>query len=233
MIESIERTRLSDVVADRLKQYIVDEGLRPGDRLPTEGQLAASFGVSRLSLREATKSLGFLGILDAKPGRGLTVGRVNMDRVTNCLGFHPDLLDADPFALIDTRIVIETGVLPHVARRMKEDATIHERLSAINHELAQARTLARFVELDIQFHRGLIESSGLTPLIPFVDVLTVFFRRFRESVKKAEWSSGIASHQEILDALQAGCVDRASDLLHAHIESHKKRMQEQGKENLS
>jgi len=233
MIESIERTRLSDVVADRLKQYIVDEGLRPGDRLPTEGQLAASFGVSRLSLREATKSLGFLGIVEAKPGRGLTVGRVNMDRVTNYLGFHPDLLDADPFALIDTRILIETGVLPHVARRMKDDATIHERLSAINRELAQARTLARFVELDIQFHRGLIESSGLTPLIPFADVLTVFFRRFRESVKKAEWSSGIASHQEILDALQAGCVDRASDLLCAHIESHKKRIQEQGKENLS
>ena len=227
MIETIGRTRLSDVVADRLKQYIVDEGLKPGDRLPTEGQLAASFGVSRLSLREATKSLGFLGIVDAKPGRGLTVGRVNMDRMTNYLGFHPDLLDADPFALIDTRIVIETGVLPHVARRMKDDATIHERLSAINHELAQARTLARFVELDIQFHRGLIESSGLTPLIPFVDVLTVFFRRFRESVKKAEWSRGIAAHQDIIDALQAGSVDRASDLLHAHIESHKKRMQEQ------
>jgi len=104
--------------------------------------------------------------------------------VTNCLGFHPDLLDAEPFAMIDTRIVIETGVLPHVARRMKEDATIHERLSVINRELAQARNLAQFVELDIQFHRGLIENSGLTPLIPFADVLTVFFQRFRESVKK-------------------------------------------------
>ncbi len=34
---------------------------------------------------------------------------------------------------------------------------------------------------------------------------------------------------EVIDALQAGCVDRASDLLHAHIESHKKRMQEQDK----
>jgi DNA-binding GntR family transcriptional regulator len=149
-----------------------------------------------------------------------------LDRVTNCLGFHPQLLEADPFALIDTRIVIETGVLPHVARRMKDDATIHERLSAINRELAQARTLVRFVELDIQFHRGLIECSGLTPLIPFADVLTVFFRRFRESVKKAEWSRGIAAHQDIIDALQAGRVERASDLLHAHIVSHKKRIQQ-------
>lgn len=225
MIESIERTRLSDVVADRLKQYIVDEGLRPGDRLPTEGQLAVSFGVSRLSLREATKSLGFLGIVEAKPGRGLTVGRVNMDRVTNHLGFHSDLLDADPFALIDTRILIETGVLPHVARRMEQDSTIYDRLNAINRELSEATTLARFVELDIQFHRGLIGCSGLTPLIPFVDVITVFFRRFRESVKKTEWPHGVASHQQIIDALQSGRVDRASDLLHAHIGSHKERIQ--------
>ncbi len=227
MIQSIDRTKLSDVVADRLKAYIFEQDLKPGDRLPTETQLAASFGVSRLSLREATKSLGFLGILAAKPGRGLTVGRVNMNRITECLGFHPALQDAEPQVLIDTRVIIELGVLPHVASRMSSDPAIHERLNGINRELREAKTLQRWVELDIEFHQSLIEASGLTPLMAFADVLSVFFRRFRESVKKAEWSKGVVSHQAIIDELQAGHVAQAESLLRAHIESHKTRMQEQ------
>ena len=136
MLEVIERSKLREVVLSRLRKYIVDESLRPGDRLPTETELAARFGVSRLSLREATKSLEMLGIVQAKPGRGLTVGHVNMDRVTEYLGFHPALQNVAPDVLIDTRLVIETGVLPHVARRMSRDPAIYEKLDGINRELA-------------------------------------------------------------------------------------------------
>jgi DNA-binding GntR family transcriptional regulator len=58
----------------------------------------------------------------------------------------------------------------------------------------------------------------------FTDVLAVFFRRFRESVKKAEWSRGIESHQQIIDALKAGRVQEADRELRTHIESHKERI---------
>ena len=63
MLATIERAKLRDVVADRLRAFISHENLKPGDRLPTETQLAVRFGVSRLSLREATKWLEFLGIV--------------------------------------------------------------------------------------------------------------------------------------------------------------------------
>ena len=82
VLKTIERAKLRDVVTTQLKSFIVDEKLMPGDRLPTESELAERFGVSRLSLREATKTLEFLGIIEARPGRGLTVGRVNLERVT-------------------------------------------------------------------------------------------------------------------------------------------------------
>ena len=59
-----------------IKQYIIEQKLMPGDRMPTETQLAETFGISRLSLREATKSLEFLGIIESKTGVGLTVGRL-------------------------------------------------------------------------------------------------------------------------------------------------------------
>ncbi len=224
MLEAVERAKLRDIVADRLKTYIVNEQLVPGDRLPTETELATRFGVSRLSLREATKSLEFLGIVSAKPGRGLTVGSVNMERVTEYLGFHPGLHDAPPLILIDTRVVLETGVLPYVSARMKQDPALYTKLNGINAELRHARTLQRWVELDIAFHHELISASGLSPLMAFSDVLAVFFQRFRESVKKAEWTNGVESHQKIIDALQAGNVSVAEKALRSHIESHRDRL---------
>jgi DNA-binding FadR family transcriptional regulator len=223
MLKTVKRAKIRDVVARRLKDYIADELLQPGDRLPTETELASRFGVNRLSLREATKALEFLGILDARPGRGLTVGRIDIDRVIDHLGFHPALHDISPDELIDTRVVVETGVLPFVARRMRDDRAIYARLKAINEELRAARSLRKFVELDIEFHHELMSSSGLSPLAAFSDMLVVFFRRFRESVKRAEWQRGVESHARILDALRSGNVSAANKRLRSHIESHRKR----------
>lgn len=225
MLDTVDRPKLRDVVAQRLKTFISDENLKSGDRLPTETELATKFGVSRLSLREATKALEFIGIVESKPGRGLTVGRVNMERVTEYLGFHPALHDVSPLELIDTRVVIEAGVLPQVAARMKRDPAIYPSLNAINEELRQARTVQRWLELDIAFHRGLIAASGLSPLLAFGDLLAVFFQRFRESVKVAEWAKGVESHQRILDALASGRVREAGRDLRDHIESHRGRLE--------
>ena len=217
----IDRPKIRDVVASRLKAYITEQQLRPGDRLPTETELAVQFGVSRLSLREATKALEFLGILEAKPGRGLTVGQVNIERVTEYLGFHPSLHDALPDHLIETRIVIEIGVLPYVMQKMQEDPGIHAELKRINDELRRAKDLQFFIELDIAFHRCLVESSGLTPLLAFNDLLSIFFLRFRESVKKAAWMAGIEGHRRIIDALKDQDLKTACDELRRHIEHHR------------
>lgn len=223
MIEVIARSKLRDVVLNELRKMILDADLKPGDRLPTETELATRFGVSRLSLREATKSLEMLGIVEARPGKGLTVGHMNMNRVTEYLGFHPALQNVPPDVLINTRLVIETGVLPYVARRMSDDASIYARFDAINGELRQARDVQRWVEFDIAFHRELIAASGLLPLAAFHDVLDVFFKRFRESIQKAEWPKGIESHQCIIDALRDGRVADAESRLRIHIESHRHR----------
>jgi DNA-binding FadR family transcriptional regulator len=224
MLVTVPRPKIRDLVALQLKSYITTRDLKPGDRLPTETELAALFGVSRLSLREATKSLEFLGIVEARPGLGLTVGQVNMDRVTEYLGFHPALQQASPAQLIQTRIVIETGVLPYIMRQMRQDAAVYAALKQLNDQLRRAKELARWVELDIAFHRLLVESSGLSPLLAFNDLLAVFFQRFRESVKKAEWKQGIESHQRLIDALRDQKLDAACDELRRHVESHSQRL---------
>lgn len=221
MARSVERVKLRDVAARGVRSLITERGLRPGDRLPTETELAARFGVSRPILREATKSLEFLGLLEARPGRGLTVGRVDLSHVRELIGSHPALVGVSARELIDSRVLIETGVLPQVARNMKADGGIHDRLRGINDRLATATAVGDWIELDIAFHRELISSSGLGPMMAVGDVLTVFFQRFRESVEHAAWPGGVASHSKIIDSLRAGRVRDAERELRTHIESHR------------
>ncbi len=224
MLRTLARRNIRDQAAQQIKEYILAQQLRPGDRLPTENQLAEQFGVSRLSVREATKALEFLGIIEAKPGVGLTVGQIDMTRVTEHLGFHPALQSVDPGQLIDTRVIIETGVIPHVIRRMAADRSIHDRLQSLVDQFRTARDLQTWIDLDIAFHRTLLEASDLAPIIAFGDLLHVFFQRFRESVRKAEWKAGIESHQHIVDLLNKGKARQAANELRTHIESHRQRL---------
>src|SRR5436305_1829166 len=107
---------------------------------------------------------------------------------------------------------------------MVEDLSIRERLQGLVDRFRLASDLKTFIDLDIEFHRTLLESSGLEPLVAFGDLLHVFFRRFRESVKKAGWKVGIESHQRIVDLLATGDSQAAACELRRHIESHLERI---------
>lgn len=222
-MQILRRAKVRDQASEQIKQFIMANKLVPGDRLPTETQLAETFGISRLSVREATKALEFLGIVESKTGVGLTVGRIDMNRLTEHLGFHTALLDVDPQQLIDSRVILETGVLPHVIKRMANDPSIEAQLRNIVDKFYLARDLKTFIKLDIEFHRTLLEASGLQPLVAFGDLLHVFFQTFRESVKKAGWKVGSEGHRRLVDHLAAGRVKAATEELRNHIESHRER----------
>jgi GntR family transcriptional regulator, transcriptional repressor for pyruvate dehydrogenase complex len=222
MPEAITRRNLSEVVAERIKQYIIDHSLKPGDRLPTEQELSDRFGVSRVSTREATKALGFLGIINAAPRRGLVVGHVNMKRVTDYLGFHLAISDFPRPQLLDARIVIETGALPHVMRRMADEPSLYDRLVTIADLLQAAPGLDERIAADAAYHRALLDASGVGPLLAFHDLLTIFFNSFRRSLASGDWEVGIRQHRQILDALRAGELKLACDVLTSHVDYHRK-----------
>lgn len=223
-MQTLRRPKVRDQAAEQIQRFIVEQKLVAGDRLPTETQLAEILGISRPTLREATKSLEFLGIVESRTGVGLTVGRIDMRRVAERLGMHTGLLDVDPHQLIDSRVILETGVLPHVVRRMRADSGIETRLRQLVDQFRSARDLRTWIDLDIRFHHSLLDASGLQPLVAFGDLLHIFFQRFRESVKKAEWKAGVESHQSLVDHLSKGRVESATAELRTHIESHRERI---------
>lgn len=220
----IERQRLSDVLVSRIHDHIVQKQLNPGDRLPTEQELAKQYGVSRLAVREATKALGFLGIIESSPKRGLTVGSLAFERVAPLLRVHPSSRNVTPDELISTRIVIETGALPFVMKRMATDESIYLRIKAINDEMAASTSLDLWIRHDIAFHNALLHESGLRTLVAFGELLHMFFHQFREDVTVEEWQAGVAIHRKILEFMHEGNLLAAIEELRAHISSRTERI---------
>jgi len=223
-IESVSKPKKSEIVAAKIRDYIVAHDLNPGDRLPTEGELALRFGVSRVSVREATQALGFLGILEAAPRRGLTVGQISMKRLSRYLGFHFAVGNYPVDELIETRVVVETGGLRHVAEQMKRDKSIYAHLHELNDQLRRAHGSREWIRGETRFHCALVAASGLRGLSAFNDLLQVFFQRFRKDFPPPQWGLAVDSHQQIIDGLRDGNHDLARILLIEHIESLRDRI---------
>ena len=97
-----------ELVAERLLQYVADEGLRPGDRLPTERGLAEILHTTRNVTREAVKVLAALGRLSVRKGAGIFVAAPSGFMAGEMLAhFQPTDLD-HVLMLLDFRRLIET-----------------------------------------------------------------------------------------------------------------------------
>jgi GntR family transcriptional regulator, transcriptional repressor for pyruvate dehydrogenase complex len=221
MINSpVKRKSLSEEVALKIRNHIISNALKAGDRLPTEQEMADSFGVSRISVREATKALNFFGVIDAAPRRGLRVGSVNMQRVAEVLGFHFALDNYPRELLLKARLVIEIGSLQYAMEAMAANPALYQQLSDMCRQLENTEDPDSFIQQDAAFHHALVQASGIEPLVAFDDVLQVFFARFRDKVIKIKkgWVAGAGVHQQIIDALRGRDLIGAESLLRKHLE---------------
>jgi GntR family transcriptional regulator, transcriptional repressor for pyruvate dehydrogenase complex len=213
----IHRKRLSEELTLQLRQHITDNGLKPGDSLLTEQEMMAQFGVSRSVVREATKALDFLGIIDAVPSRGMVLDEFDFDRASEYFGFHFAVSHYPKEHLLRTRVVIETGSLFYVAEAMKRDAGVYAELRRCAEEGPRPDELADepWIDYDIAFHRALVDASGIAPLASFCDLLEAFFQKIRGTVPSNPHVTD--KHVEIVEALHKEDLGRAIDLLRDHF----------------
>jgi GntR family transcriptional regulator, transcriptional repressor for pyruvate dehydrogenase complex len=213
----LRRKRLSEELTAQLRKHIIDQGLKPGDPLLTEQEMVERFGVSRSVVREATKALDFLGIINAVPRRGMVLDNFDFSRVSEYFGFHFALSDYPGEKLLKARVVIETGALFYTMEEMKRDSDVYPRLLKLAGAAPKTRDAAdqRWIDYDIAFHRGLVEASDITPLASFCDLLQAFFQKYRPVLRGIRGSK--ENHSEIVEALHLGDLDTAIKLLRYHV----------------
>lgn len=215
---TLGKQNLSEQVVGQIKEYILEKELGPGDRLPTEQEFSELFGVSRTSIREATKALSFLGIIHSAPKQGLTVAKVDLGKAMEYLSFHFALSNYPKEQILRTRFGLEIGALAESMKTISKDPAVFKKLDQISNELAAAETVEEFIRCDLAFHKALLEASGIEPLIAFNEILQIFFKRFRDDISKAQWQDGKKSHGRIIRALKERNLNTAELLLRKHFE---------------
>lgn len=223
-IEPLQKRALSREVLSSLRQYIVSRRLQPGDRLPTERELAADLGVSRTTVREALNTLETLGALDRHPGRGSVLQPIDFGLLAEISQFLMVRSTADIDDLFVARRVLELSILPLAAAHASEE---HFRRMERANQLMEAEIDAEGIAVDgdIAFHRALLAAANNKFLAQFGDLIQEFFRdrRTRMLVDTAVARNAVAEHRQIIDLLRAGDIEAAQSVMTTHIDRYRER----------
>lgn len=233
----MHRLRTHEQVLAAIEEQITRGNLRPGDRLPSERDLAEVLGVSRPSVREALRVLEWMGVVVTGVGSGKDAGSIITGRPSDALSrllrlqlalAHFNLED-----VVRTRVTLESAAVAAAAQ------------SAQPEELAPLRELLdrmadptlgpdQFNELDTDFHVGIAVASGNTLLKELMQAL-------REAVHQVmveaferlpDWQAVAdelrTEHRAILTAIEAHDDVAAMAAVTHHINDFYRSMVEHG-----
>lgn len=225
----------TEQVAEHLKAYIVTQGLRPGDRLPSEADLMAALGKSKGTVREAMRMLAAQGLIRTRtgPGGGAFVDDVSRDHAMTMLSnffYFRDLSLADLYQL---RIRLEPEVAAMVAGRIPAETLARFRAETARFDHPPRDLVEEQAQhvASLAFHRELAELCP-NPLLSFIvgfiakilSDLTVI-RRLYAPHNHALWEQGHRHHALLLDALESGDPALAAERMRSHMEAAARLMQ--------
>jgi DNA-binding GntR family transcriptional regulator len=196
---------LRQQVAETLRNAIIHGELAPGDRLREE-DLSEQLDMSRGPIREALRQLEQEGLVASFPYRGTVVAQVWGDEVLQ--------------VLVPIRATLELFALTHALRRMEErDFRALEAIVAEMDTAAEAGNLARVVELDMSFHRLIVECSELFHSLQLWEMISPRMRGlfFRMGPHHTSLDAIAQQHRELLAALESGDERHAYATLKEHI----------------
>lgn len=212
------RRRLTDDVAQRLVDLILDQDLRPGDRLPSERELMASLSVGRSSLREAIKSLAAFGVVQVAVGSGTYVADGDTSLLTRPLSWSLLIGERSTDDLIEARRILEVELVGLAAERATEAelAVIAEKLALMGLNLEDAECFARY---DLEFHLAIAAAAHNQVLYQVMDTLRhVLQAWFVRSFPWGDSAEMIARHRRIHDAIAAHDVAAARRAIAEHVD---------------
>ncbi|UJP09954.1 FadR family transcriptional regulator [Microbacterium sp. KUDC0406] len=208
-----------DTALHGLRSLIADGALRPGDRLPSEGELCEQLGVSRGSLREAIRMLAALGVLETRHGSGSYVGELRAADLISSLSLTVGLLPmAGVLELTELRRALEPHVAALAAARIDPETV--ERLDALLAELEASDDFEQHSRLDHEFHMSIATVAGQDALTSLLDVLRSRSRAYRlsDASDAAELKrNSDVGHRAILRGLADGDPVAASAAASAHV----------------
>lgn len=224
-------------VAEAIKDWVVEQGLHPGDRLPNEAELIARFQMSKGTIREAMRILQAQGLVETKtgPGGGSFVGAVSKDRAHALLGNYFYFRNITIADIYQVRIALEPDLAATLAGKLTPEQIAELRaIMARYAEPAADAEEERAQHVDsLAFHARLAEFAGNALLGFFIGFMAqiladlTVYKRLYTTPNHELWDRGRRHQQDLLDALERGDAATARRVMASHMEMARDLMEDQ------
>ena len=217
------KKRIYELIVEQINMICLEQNLQPGDRLPSERDLASLFGVSRNSVREALKDLESKGVIETRQGGGSFLAPSKRDVLGTELRTHIDETHAQ---LIDEMLELRRAFEVEAVSLAAQRATA-ENLEAIRRVLSQMAEAVddpeMGVQADLDFH---LQVAYATKNQLLIDLMETLAKRMEENIRatrsqrftdKSRHQDTLKEHEEIYLAIADSNSDLAKQLMEKHI----------------
>jgi len=230
-MDKIERYKLTDQAFQKIKNKIRSGEWVPGDKIPSEIELAAQLGISRMSLRVALQKANLLGLVETRIGEGTFVSEFSLQTYFDQL-YQNNLLPMDSWSLSQFRAVIHIGVIaliidmPDAPERCKHLTEIYEKMEAA----ASADDIETVCLIDAEFHRELcsiLQNDLLSALYAalFDPIIKITSKNILYN-NPTDYSRVLSYHKNVLDSILNRDLDLFIKREFANLEMNANRYKE-------
>ena len=216
-LTSLRRSPLVDLAVAQLREQVLSGQWAVGTRLPAETELAQRLEVGRSTVREAVRALVHAGLLETRQGSGTYVRSVTPEAA-----WEPRLRRAAVLDAYEVRQALEVQAARLAATRRTDADIAALRACLAERERARAHGKdARFIELDLAFHRAVVAAAH-NPLL--AEMFDSFVAVLREALLTVVADSGLgdvgadAAHTRLAEAIEAGDAAAAERATHDHLD---------------
>lgn len=214
----IQRRKIHQDIAGQIRDLIRDGVLKPGDRLPSERELAERFQVGRGSLREAMRSLELQGMVVSRPGSGTYVSSESLEPLASIIVSTLTEANRDLEDIFEVRHLLE----PHIASLAAERSTVEDcdrMMAAIEDQKIQIANGDTGVDGDTAFHFALAQGTQNPVLVKVISTMSDILAQSRDHAMQSPGrpQRSLASHRQILHMVSTGNSEGARTAMEHHI----------------
>jgi len=206
--KSIKKQGVVDDIVESIKRALINGDLKPGQRLPSENELAQSLEVGRNAVREAMKMLSALGIVKIKRGNGTYIATESSLVSFTPLSFAILLQMGMTKELLELRSLLQVGYCQLAAQKISNEEL--EQISKILEDWSyysndSKKDVENLVNLDLNFHYAILNATHNSFVINIGKAVEeLFYSSIRTVISDEKGlERGIEGHQQILMAIRS------------------------------
>lgn len=218
-IQPIQKINVVEQVFEQMQGLLIEGTWKPGDKLPSENELSDSFGVSRMTIRQAMQKLKALGMIETRTGSGSYVRELSPEDSLNEL--IPLLYVGKPsqIQVFQFREMIESESVRIAATAADEKSLnqLEEMLGKMK-KASEEDNLKAFSNYDLKYHMIIVKLTDNPMIIKAYDILkNVLTESMISVIEKMKYKPALGFHRRILDAMEDRDATLAEKLMREHI----------------